>query len=36
VISDWVVEVADCSKFLVDFVGSLLVRLSMAKCPVGL
>jgi hypothetical protein len=29
VISDWVIEVADCGKFLVDFVGSLLLRLRM-------
>ena len=35
-ISDWVLEVVDCSKFLVGFVGSLLVRLGMAKCLVGL
>jgi hypothetical protein len=31
VISDWVIEVADCGKFLVDFVGSLFVRLSMGN-----
>jgi len=32
VISDWVVEVANCGKFLVDFVGSA----KYAKWPVGL
>ncbi len=33
-ISDWVIEVADCSKFLVDFVGSRSAE--YAKWLVGL
>jgi hypothetical protein len=32
VISDWVIEEANCGKFLVDFVGSA----EYAKWPVGL